>query len=181
MAVFRPTELRGLHVLVVDDNATNRRIFEAYVTAWGMRPKRRARTRLTRSLNFSAPRRKGDPYDVALLDFHMPDENGLELARRITASPTLRHTRLILLTSSGQVEADDPTSGIRCRLTKPVRQSRLLDAISCGDGGRQRRKGVHDESRSRSDQNAPAAAPGLAAGSSSRRTSTSTGCCSSAS
>jgi signal transduction histidine kinase/DNA-binding response OmpR family regulator/HPt (histidine-containing phosphotransfer) domain-containing protein len=123
------TELRGLHVLVVDDNATNRRIFEAYVTAWGMRAEV-ARDAGDAFARLQRAARKGDPYDVALLDFHMPDENGLELARRITASPALRHTRLILLTSSGQIEADDATTGIRSRLTKPVRQSRLLDAIS---------------------------------------------------
>jgi two-component system, sensor histidine kinase and response regulator len=123
------TELRGLHVLVVDDNATNRRIFEAYVTAWGMRAEV-AEDAGDAFGQLQRAARKGDPYDVALLDFHMPDENGLELARRITAAPSLRHTRLILLTSSGQIEADDPTTGIRSRLTKPVRQSRLLDAIS---------------------------------------------------
>jgi two-component system, sensor histidine kinase and response regulator len=123
------TELRGLHVLVVDDNATNRRIFEAYVTAWGMRADV-ARDAGDAFAQLQRATRKGDPYDVALLDFHMPDENGLELARRVTASPALHHTRLILLTSSGQIEDDDPTTGIRSRLTKPVRQSRLLDAIS---------------------------------------------------
>jgi signal transduction histidine kinase/DNA-binding response OmpR family regulator/HPt (histidine-containing phosphotransfer) domain-containing protein len=123
------TELGGLHVLVVDDNATNRRIFEAYVTAWGMRPEVAhdagdAFAQLQRAAH------KGDPFDVALLDFNMPDENGVELARRITASPTLHRTRLILLTSSGQIAADDRTTGIGHHLTKPVRQSRLLDAIS---------------------------------------------------
>jgi CheY-like chemotaxis protein/HPt (histidine-containing phosphotransfer) domain-containing protein len=122
-------ELRGLRVLVVDDNATNRRIFEAYVASWGMRPDvaSNAGDALAR-LQHAAE--TGDPYDVALLDFNMPGENGLALARQITASPTLGHTRLILLTSSGQVAGDDPTTGISTHLTKPVRQSRLLDAIS---------------------------------------------------
>src|SRR5579864_747277 len=121
-------ELRGLHVLVVDDNATNRRIFEAYASAWGMRPE----VACDAGDAFAALRaaaQRGDPYDVALLDFNMPDENGVELARRITASETLHRTRLILLTSSGQIAADDPTTGIGIHLTKPVRQSRLLDAI----------------------------------------------------
>jgi CheY-like chemotaxis protein len=132
-------ELRGLRVLVVDDNATNRRIFEAYAAAWGMHPDlaadaREALAQLRRAAQ------AGEPYDIALLDFNMPVENGLELARQITAEPTLRHTRLILLTSSGQLAADDPTTGIRYHLTKPVRRSRLLDAISAAmaidvDGG----------------------------------------------
>jgi signal transduction histidine kinase/DNA-binding response OmpR family regulator len=123
-------ELRGLHVLVVDDNRTNRQVFEAYVASWSMRPEvahdaADALARLERATS------AGDPFDVALLDLNMPGESGLELARRITASPALRPTRLILLTSSsGHPEADESTSGIRSYLTKPVRQSRLLDAIS---------------------------------------------------
>jgi len=122
-------ELGGLRVLIVDDNATNRRIFEAYVASWGMRPDvahdpGAALAQLERAALTA------DPYDIALLDYNMPGENGLELARRITASPRLRRARLILLTSSGQIATDDPTTGIRYHLTKPVRQSRLLDAIS---------------------------------------------------
>jgi two-component system, sensor histidine kinase and response regulator len=123
------SELRGLHVLVVDDNATNRRIFEAYASAWGMRPEV-ARDASDGFAALQAAAQRGDPYDVALLDFNMPDENGVELARRITATETLHRTRLILLTSSGQIAADDPSTGIGSHLTKPVRQSRLLDAIS---------------------------------------------------
>jgi CheY-like chemotaxis protein len=123
------SELRGLRVLVVDDNATNRRIFEAYVASWGMRPDVAGDARVALA-HLERAAEKGDPYDVALLDFNMPGDNGLALAKQITASPTLSHTRLILLTSSGQVEADDPTTGISSHLTKPVRQSRLLDAIS---------------------------------------------------
>jgi signal transduction histidine kinase/DNA-binding response OmpR family regulator/HPt (histidine-containing phosphotransfer) domain-containing protein len=122
------TELRGLHVLVVDDNATNRRIFEAYVSAWGMRSES-ARDAGDAFAALQRAAQKGDPYDVALLDLNMPDETGTELARRITAEETLRRTRLILLTS-GQLAADDPTTGIDYHLTKPVRQSRLLDVIS---------------------------------------------------
>jgi two-component system, sensor histidine kinase and response regulator len=122
------TELGGLRVLVVDDNATNRRIFEAYVASWGMRPDV-AGDGAAALAQLQHAAQTGDPYDIALLDFNMPGENGIELARRITAEPSLRHTRLILLTSSGQIAADDPTTGIRYHLTKPVRQSRLLDAI----------------------------------------------------
>ena len=122
-------ELGGLRVLIVDDNPTNRRIFEAYVASWGMRPDI-ARDAESALAQLEQAAQSADPYDIALLDQHMPGEDGLELARRITASPKLRRARLILLTSSGQITTDDPTTGITCHLTKPVRQSRLLDAIS---------------------------------------------------
>jgi two-component system sensor histidine kinase/response regulator len=122
-------ELRGLRVLVVDDNATNRRVFEAYAASWGMRPEvvgsaEAALGTLERAVE------AGEPFDVALLDLNMPGASGIELARRISASSALGHTRLILLTSSGQTHADEPSTGISSRLMKPVRQSRLLDAIS---------------------------------------------------
>jgi signal transduction histidine kinase/DNA-binding response OmpR family regulator/HPt (histidine-containing phosphotransfer) domain-containing protein len=120
--------VRGLRVLVVDDNATNRRIFEAYVASWGMRPSV-AGDAVEALAQLQRAAREQDPYTIALLDFNMPGESGLELGRRITASPTLRDTRLILLTSSAQSAAEDPATGIKCHLTKPVRQSRLLDAI----------------------------------------------------
>jgi CheY-like chemotaxis protein len=132
--------LRGLHVLVVDDNQTNRRVFEAYVASWGMRPET-AREAVEALSLLERAARSGDPFDVALLDFNMPGENGLGLARRIGASPALHQTRLILLTSSMQLEGDERPETIEYQLTKPVRQSRLLDAITAAmaveipDGG----------------------------------------------
>lgn len=135
------TELEGRHVLVVDDNATNRRVFEAYVSSWGMRADvaadaEEALTQLQRAVE------AGDPFDVALLDFNMPGENGLELTRRIAATPGLSSTRLILLTSTGELRDERSTPDISYQLTKPVRQSRLLDAIrvamTAGADGRAR-------------------------------------------
>jgi signal transduction histidine kinase/CheY-like chemotaxis protein len=128
----RPVEdrdLHGLHVLVVDDNATNRRVLEAYAASWGMRPAvaadaREALSRLHESVN------NGDPFDVALLDFNMPGENGLELARQIAAAPPLQSTRLILLTSTAHTRDENASRFVNYHLTKPVRQSRLFDAIS---------------------------------------------------
>jgi len=122
-------ELRGLHILVVDDNPTNRHVFEAYVASWGMRPAV-ARDAVQALDQLERAAKSNDPFDVALLDLNMPAMNGLELARRINASPALRQTRLILLTSSLQPDADEASSAISYHLTKPVRQSRLLDAIS---------------------------------------------------
>jgi two-component system sensor histidine kinase/response regulator len=121
--------LGRLRILVVDDNATNRRIFEAYVASWGMRPDVAPDAASALAMLEQAAD-AADPYDVALLDENMPGESGLDLARRITAAPALQRTRLILLTSSGHGPLSDSRTGIDRSLTKPIRQSRLLDAIA---------------------------------------------------
>ena len=128
-ALAPAAELHGLHVLVVDDHPTNRRVFGAYVASWGMRAEV-ASDAIEAFAELQRAAGIGDPFDVVLLDFNLPGENGLELARRISASSALRHARLILLASSVQPDADDLPTGILYHLTKPVRQSRLLDAIS---------------------------------------------------
>jgi two-component system sensor histidine kinase/response regulator len=144
--------VHGLHVLVVDDNATNRRILEAYVAAWRMRPvvaadAGEAISGLKRSVD------RGDPFDVALLDVNLPGENGLELAQRIAATPALRNTRLILLSSAGQIHEDNPGRRVGYHLTKPVRQSRLLDAIGAvmATGEPVREQALGEEARAPSE------------------------------
>ncbi|WP_051222750.1 response regulator [Conexibacter woesei] len=122
-------ELRGLKVMAVDDTATNRRILEAYLGSWGMRVTscpdgEDALEALQRAAD------KGEPFDVAVLDFNMPRMDGVELARRITASPALRSLRMVMLTSSGTGHAAARQVGVTEFLTKPVRQSRLYDAIA---------------------------------------------------
>jgi signal transduction histidine kinase/CheY-like chemotaxis protein len=134
-------ELEGLRVLVVDDNETNQRIFEAYVKSWGMRPAVAgdAGDALMRMRQAVAA---GDPFDVALLDYNMPGANGVELAHDIASAPELRRTRMILLSSSAHADAQEREPAIVAQITKPVRQSRLLDAIAGamampGRGGRE--------------------------------------------
>ncbi len=124
-----PTQLRDLRVLVVDDSATNRRVFEAYLSSWEMRSEGAVDAAEAYERLQSAAK-QGDPFDLVLLDLNMPGESGIELATRIRRTPTLRWTRVILLTSSPSADADDPEAGIDAQLTKPVRQSRLLDTVS---------------------------------------------------
>ncbi len=122
-------ELRGLKVLAVDDTATNRRVLEAYLGSWGMRVTSCADGQdALDALHRAADR--GEPFDVAVLDYNMPRMDGVELARRITASPQLRSLRLVMLTSSGTGHAAARDAGVSEFLTKPVRQSRLYDAIA---------------------------------------------------
>jgi GAF domain-containing protein/CheY-like chemotaxis protein len=115
-----PAELTGKSVLVVDDNAINRRILDLQTEAWGLhcRSFPSAKAAL-------ASIERGDEYDLAILDMHMPGMDGLELANRLrTLRPDLP---LVLYTSLGGAEAADPVfAGV---LAKPVKQSQLFDML----------------------------------------------------
>ena len=121
--------LRGLHVLVVDDDEASRRIFEAYAYSWGMRPEVAPGAGVA-LVKLEQAAERGDPFDVALLDDDMPDGSGLDLARDISDAAGLRNTQVILFTSAGEAASEDSDDAVGYVLSKPVRQSRLLDAIS---------------------------------------------------
>lgn len=123
--------LNGLRALIVDDNASSRSILHHQFVAWGMRNGSVANgANALRQLRAAAA--AGDAYDLALLDMHMPEMDGLELARQIKADPELARTRLILLTSLEQTGLNQGArdAGISACLTKPVRQSQLYDVIA---------------------------------------------------
>jgi len=123
-------DLRGLQVLVVDDNATNRRILEDTLIVWGMRPTLvdggfAALRALEHALSI------GKPFPLALIDFQMPDLDGFGLAQKIKLRPELGTTMIMMLSSVGhRGDAHHFRElGVASYLTKPVRQSILLDAI----------------------------------------------------
>ncbi len=123
--------LKGLRVLVVDDNATNREILEHQIIGWsmyynGVEGGALALEELEHAMS------RGKPFDLAILDLHMPEMDGFELAQRIKADPRFAATPLVML-SSVSVSSDHPqrrAAPIDYYLTKPVRQSDLFDAIS---------------------------------------------------
>jgi CheY-like chemotaxis protein len=119
-----------LPVLVVDDNATNRRILEAMLTNWGMKAVAVEGGQAALMAMYQA-RESSEPFPLALLDCHMPGMDGYMLAAEIKQRPGLADTLLIMLTSAGQ--SGDCESrrkmGIADCLTKPVKQSELLSAI----------------------------------------------------
>jgi len=122
--------LRGLRVLVVDDNATNRRILGEILKRWDAKPilASNAETAL-RVLSEASISHA--PFDLVLTDAHMPDMDGFTLAERIQEHPQLTGATIMMLTSGGQRgdAARCRRLGIAAYLTKPVAQSELRDAI----------------------------------------------------
>jgi PAS domain S-box-containing protein len=126
-----PAALRDRHILIVDDNATNRRVLEQSLHGQGVRyESAEDGDRALECLRQAAVRQT--PFDLAILDMQMPGMDGLELARRIKSDPAIRATRLVLLTSVGQRgDANAAESaGIAAYLTKPIRQSLLYECLS---------------------------------------------------
>ena len=123
------SRLRGLHVLVVDDNATNRDILCEQMSAEGIRAD--SAPSGAQALAMLQSMAKRDPYRVAVLDMHMPQMDGLELARRIREDAALARTELLTLSSVGQDirAATLRKLGIRRWLAKPVRRKELLASL----------------------------------------------------
>ena len=129
-AMRRPEALLQMPVLIVDDNATNRRILQEMLTNWRMKPTvvdggREALAEMQRAVNV------GEPFPLVLLDAMMPEMDGFTLAAEIKKRPEFAGAVLMMLSSAGQ-----SGDGARCRqlgietyLTKPIKQSDLLDAI----------------------------------------------------
>jgi two-component system sensor histidine kinase/response regulator len=121
--------LSNLHVLIVDDNDTNRRILEDQMQAWGIRATSAAGAQeALEKLQDAA----NDRFDVVVMDMHMPGMNGITLAEVIKADPRLSRSRLIILTSLGQM-MDEPQLerlGIDACLVKPVKQARLYECLT---------------------------------------------------
>jgi PAS domain S-box-containing protein len=131
------TDLRGLSVLVVDDNATNRRIINEMLTRWLMRPTTVDGGQAALGCLMKAAT-AGKPFPLVLIDAHMPEMNGFELAARIKETPELAGATIMMLSS-----AELTGEAARCRelgvtafLTKPIRQSELLDTILLALGAR---------------------------------------------
>jgi PAS domain S-box-containing protein len=116
-------DLAGRRVLIVDDNATNRRILTLQTEAWGMLP--RATGSPAEALDWM---RGGEHLDVGILDRQMPEMDGLMLASAIKALRPL--LPLIMVSSLGAREAGAEAAGIGTFLLKPVKPSQLYNALA---------------------------------------------------
>ncbi|MBC7982807.1 MAG: response regulator [Candidatus Obscuribacterales bacterium] len=126
-----PAVLKGQRILVVDDNATNRKVLMGQLTLCGMEPVCAGSANEALSL-MRQTAAAGKTFEVALVDHQMPGGDGAKLGKMIVADKSLKATRLILLTSSGQrgdghMFADIGFAGY---LLKPVTQRDLLDCLS---------------------------------------------------
>ncbi len=125
-----PVSLRDVPVLVVDDNATNRRILEQWLRGWQMKPTAvgDAAAGLDALRQVAAC---GQPFPLMLLDARMPEVDGLALAEQVRQNSQLSATRIILLTSGDR--PGDPARArelkIDVQLLKPVQQDELLATI----------------------------------------------------
>jgi CheY-like chemotaxis protein/HPt (histidine-containing phosphotransfer) domain-containing protein len=118
--------LRGRRLLIVDDNATNRQILILQAESWGMRP--RAAATPAEALEWI---RRGDQFDLAILDKLMPEMDGHELAAEIRRYRAPNALPLVMLTSIGYQRDDeaDEKAQLAAYLTKPIRASQLYDAL----------------------------------------------------
>jgi CheY-like chemotaxis protein len=115
--------LAGKRLLVVDDNATNRRILALQAAKWGMAPR-----------DTESPKQAvqwlldGQRFDVAVLDMHMPEMDGVALARRLRESDA--GLPMVLFTSVGHRDEQSGAEGLfKSVLSKPLRQSQLFDTL----------------------------------------------------
>jgi PAS domain S-box-containing protein len=116
--------LQGKRVLVVDDNATNRRILTSHLEIWGMLA--RASESPLEALGWV---REDERFELGILDMHMPEMDGVALARAIHEHPEAATLPLILFTSLGRREARAEEAGFVAYLNKPIKPSQLFDAL----------------------------------------------------
>ena len=123
-------ELKGLRVLIVDDNATNRRILHDVLANWQVKSTsvdggKAALDEMTRATE------NNERYDLVLLDAQMPEMDGFEVAERIAADPVISSAAVIMLTSAGQYGdvARSRRAKVAAYMMKPVKQSELFDSL----------------------------------------------------
>ncbi|HET6447453.1 MAG TPA: GAF domain-containing protein [candidate division Zixibacteria bacterium] len=116
--------LAGKKLLVVDDNATNRRILVLQARNWGILARDTASPQ--EALDWV---RQGDPFDLAILDMQMPEMSGVELAAALRAERDVESLPLVLYSSLGGREEASGSTDFAAYLTKPVRPSHLFDTL----------------------------------------------------
>lgn len=122
--------LQNIRVLIVDDNQTNREILELQLKSWNVQANCAENAEHALIMMGKAVE-ENRPYQLAILDMHMPRMDGLQLAKIIASDSNLSKTRLMMLTStySNASQLERQNVGILRCANKPVRQRELLDII----------------------------------------------------
>ncbi|MBA2114430.1 ammonium transporter [Bremerella alba] len=128
--------VQGLRVLAVDDNHMNLQILKEQLQSWGVETTTASSGKRALDLMKEAAERN-TPFQLAILDHIMPEMDGLALADRIHQQQAYRDTKLLMLTSYDRDISSDALKRLEMTcLTKPIRQSRLLDTLVSLSGGR---------------------------------------------
>ncbi len=123
--------IRGAHMLVVDDNETNREVLKAQLGSWGVRAEFAVDGPDALRV-LQAAKARNDSFQIAILDMQMPGMDGLALGKAMKIDPSFRPVHLVLLTSIGFQEGTQPlrAAGFAAWLPKPIRQSELFDTLA---------------------------------------------------
>jgi signal transduction histidine kinase/DNA-binding response OmpR family regulator len=124
-----PASVRGLRALVVDDNATSRCVVTHYLEH-GEATFDVAESAESGLESARAAARAGRPFDLILLDFQMPQRDGVAFLEALRADPTIARTHCVALSSLGEKAPRADALGVAAWLPKPVRRSQLLDVLS---------------------------------------------------
>lgn len=123
-------ELQNVRVLIIDDDIQAQQIVHTYILSWGMRNGGALSSKeALRALRQAYV--DDDPYKIVIIDYVLPENNGIDLARQILADPALATIKLILLTAfdTPGLGKEAITAGFSAYLTKPVRKSQLFDCL----------------------------------------------------
>ncbi|WP_051617099.1 response regulator [Desulfonatronovibrio hydrogenovorans] len=126
------SQLKGVRVLVVDDNATNRKILEEILSYWGMDPVSAENgAQALDTLEREEKENSGPGFGLMILDIHMPGMDGFEVLERMTRAGLARETQVIVLTSGAGKRDTARLKGVDVFsfMMKPVKQSELLSTI----------------------------------------------------
>ena len=154
--VYDDSELRALRVLIIDDNPTNREILMNHSASWGMDPVCSSNGAEGIRELYSA-QKEGKPFTMLILDYHMPEMDGLEVMKKIKGDPEIAAVKIVMLTSVGLQNKDKliGENGIHAYLTKPIRQSELyltlLRVLGHTTAGQPAKPSVKNKDKFRSD------------------------------
>ncbi len=147
-------DLNGLRVLIVDDNATNRRILKEMFAGWGMIPTTTSGAELALQALADASE-EGDGFQLMISDLNMPDFDGIDLAKRVLEKGLLNPAGLIILSSGARPRDSSALQamGVAPPLLKPAKQSEIYQAVvSSLISASRSSQPIHEQSEETDDQ-----------------------------